>query len=243
MRLGWLVVVLVVLVGAAAVAQAGTVVTTSNPGGTTTEIGARIRWGATGFEASVWDNNPFKQDPTLNPGGTPVWGVGNAYAFQVTFSSITGVLDLSIDFNRDGDFGDNQEYCSKSVFVAPPTTSYVGYGFDYLSISGNEGGSTGRSILENLTINGAALPDLQPGGTFLEQFYRDSSGNPLGTITIVGDLTFLTSGTSQERPSWNFNFKDSATLVPLPAAAFIGLGMLGGLGVVRSLRRRRRSSV
>lgn len=212
----------------------------ANPGGTTTEIGARIRWGASGFEASLFDNSPLNQNPTLNPVGSPVWGVGNAYKFKITFDSVTGALDLSVDFNRDSSFGAG-EYISRSVFTAPPQTNYTGYAFDYLSISGNESGSTGRSMVSNLVINGTSLATLTPAGLFLEQFYEDSSGNPMAAITITGDLTFMTAGTSQERPSWNFNFKNSALAPTIPEPGAVGVFSIGLLVAGGLIGRSRRS--
>ncbi len=211
---------------AAASAHAG--ITTAGSGGTT-EIGGRIRWGATGFEASLFDNDPFAQNPTLNPGGAPVWLLNNAYKFEIAFSSTTGDLTLKVDFDNSNSFGLG-ESISKSTFNSPPQTSYAGLGFNYLSITGNESGSTARSELNNLMINGTSLPSLVPNGTSLAQFYKDSSGNPIMNITITGDLTFLTTGTAQERPSWNFNFQNSAPPVPAPAGAglvAIGLGLVG----------------
>lgn len=209
------------------------VVTTSNPN-VATDIGARIRWGGTGFEASIFDTSPaLNQNPTLNPVGAPVWGVGNAYKFQVSFDSATGVLGLGVDFDRDNNF-ETGESIVRSVFNSPPQTSYLGYGFEYLSISGNEGGSTARSTVANLVINGNSQSSISPNGTFSETFFKDSSGKPLTSILITGDLTFSTPGTSQERPSWNFNFKgpEVPSPVPLPAAAWLfGSALMGIAGI------------
>ena len=46
-------------IGVPLAAQAA-VVSVTDPG-LSSEIGARIRWGATGFEASVYDNSPLNQ--------------------------------------------------------------------------------------------------------------------------------------------------------------------------------------
>jgi hypothetical protein len=227
---------------ASAVAQAG-ILEIDDPGGTTTEMGARIRWGGSGFEASIFDSAPSgPHTPTLNPGGSPVWGLGNQYGFMVTFDPLTGTLGLSVDFNRDSRFGGG-ESIARSVFSTPPRTDYTGHGFRYLSIVGNETGSTARSNITNLVINGTSFSSLTPNGIFLEQYYKDSSGNPIAPIAITGDLTFVTAGTSQERPSWNFNFKDSAPSVPVPEPApLIICSLFGalGVGVARWQRKRAR---
>jgi hypothetical protein len=230
------------LMGLAVIAASGTaqaaITSIANPGGTTTEIGTRIRWGANGFEASIFDNIPFGQTPTLNPSGTPVWALNQAYKFKVDFDTVTGTLSLAVDFNLNDSFAAN-ESISRSVFGGT-NPDYIGEGFRYLSISGNEGGSTARSKVQNLKINGSALPSLEPGGAFIEQFYKDSSGNLIPTVTITGELTFLTSGTSQERPSWNFNFKNAA-VVPEPSTYVAGaLAVLPLLvGGVRKWRQNR----
>lgn len=200
----------------------------------TTEIGTRIRWGGTGFEASIFDANPFNQNPQLNPVGTPVWTVGNPYHFQISFNGGTGALDLSVDFNKDNTFGAG-ESITQSAFTAPGPTSYLGYGFNYLSISGNEGGSTARSQITNLVINGTSLLNIVPNGAFVENFYADSPFNPMTLITITGDLTFLTAGTAQERPSWNFNFKGP---VPEPATMLLFSTGIAGLAGAK-LRRKK----
>lgn len=177
-----------------------------------TEIGARIRWGGNRFEGSVFDGNPVRHLATLNPSGSPVWQLNVPYLFEVSFDSATGALGLAVDFNQDNVFGAG-ETVSRSLFVTPGLTSYLDYGFRYLSISGNERGSTARSQLTNLTINGTALPDITPNGNLVQRFYGDSAGEVLGPdIRMTGNLTYLTAGTAQERPSWNFNLKQAEEL-------------------------------
>jgi hypothetical protein len=211
------------------------IVTVTDPA-KATEIGARVRWGGTGFEASLFDSNPFGQTPTLNPSGAPVWVLNTPYAFRVTFDSLTGALGLAVDFNGANGF-EASESISRTVFSAPGATDYTGLGFRYLSISGNEGGSTARSSLTNLVINGSSQSAITPGGSFVENFYATATAAPVTSWTIAGKITFTEAGTAQERPSWNFNFKDSATPIPVPAALPLMLTVVGGFGLAAWRRR------
>jgi hypothetical protein len=217
-------------------AIAGTV-TTTNPSGTS-EIGSRIRWGGSGFEASIVDSNPFGQTPTLNPSGSPVWQVGQGRNFEISFDSTTGTLGLKVDFNGTNGF-EASETISRSVFGGT-TTSYTGLGFKYIQITGNESGSTGRSNVSDLVINGTSHSTLTPNGAFIEHFFKDAGNAVMTNILITGKLTFTAAGTSQERPSWNFNLlnAEAPVVVPLPAAAWSGLGLLGAVAGVSHLRKR-----
>ena len=53
-----------------------------------------------------------------------------------------------------------------------------------------------------------------------------------------GDLSGATRVSSHLQ--WIFDTSGVSTTIPLPSAAFMGLGLLGALGVVKRLRRRRR---
>jgi len=196
------------------------VTSAADSGGSVAEIGARLRWGNTGFEASLFDASPFAQSPTINPPGTPAWTVGTPYHFELGYTVSTGTLSLTV-------LG---QTVSQNVFAAPGQSDYSGYSFNYLSISGNESGSTARSQIANLTINGTAFGPLAPVGTFQESFFRFS---PLATdsIVIAGDLTFLTAGTAQERPSWNFNFEGSAIASGVPEPSTWAMMLLGFAGL------------
>jgi len=210
------------LLGASALTAQATVITTANPM-LSSDIGARIRWGGTGFEASVFDSNPFNQSPTLNPAGTPVWQLNQGYDFQVSYDSTTGTIGLSVDFNLDNSFGAS-ESISRNTFVAPNgLTSYVGYGFNYLQVAGN--GSV--SSLTGLTINGTSFPTITPAGVQTDTYFADMSGNPLAQVTITGTLTFTGTGSAGENPAWNFRFispEEPPRSVPDGGAT---LGLLG----------------
>ena len=194
----------------------------------------RPRRALSSFEASLFDSDPFGQTPTLNRGGSPAWQLNTAYAFQVDFDSSTGVLGLKVDVDNSGGYS-SSETITRSTFGGA-TTSYLGKGFNFLSISGNEGGSTGRSTVSDLSINGSAMNSIAPAGLFVENYYKDQLGVPMTSISISGKLTFTTAGTSQERPSWNFTFRGAADPVSTPdggiTASLLGLA-LAGLGIAR----------
>lgn len=211
-----------------------TIITVANPS-VPTEIGTRIRWGGSGFEASIFDAAPLNQGPALNPAGGPAWAVGTPYSFQIGFSALSGALTLAIDFNRDGDYADAQESASRSVFTSPGLTSYLGQGFTHLSISGNESGSSARSTLTNLVINGSPQASLTPAGTSIERFYANAGANPLAQLIVIGQITFLTAGTASERPSWNVNLKGPVAVPEPGPALLLAVGLLG-IALVRSRR-------
>ncbi|MFZ5830312.1 MAG: hypothetical protein ACOY3P_09495 [Planctomycetota bacterium] len=240
-RTFWICGLMVALLAAALTPAQAAIVSTSNPS-LADEIGARIRWGRSGFEASLWDALTFNQSPTLNPVGTPVWQLNVPYNFQVTFDSLTGTLGLSVDFSGDSAF-DAGESITRDAFSAPGLSSYEDYGFKYIHISGNEGGSTTRSQVQNLVINGTSLGTLAPNGAFLDTFWSDSSGNPLNSIDITGTLKFTSLGTSDERPSWNFAFMSPQQNSVVPEAGSLVvwslLGLAAAAGGFRRWRRRK----
>lgn len=208
------------------------IVTIANPS-ISSDIGARIRWGASGFEASVFDSNPLDQNPTMNPSGSPVWQLNQGYGFQVTFDSTTGTIGLSVDFNLDKSFGAG-ESISRNTFTAPNgLASYVGYGFKYLQVAGN--GSV--SSLSGLTINGDSFPTITPAGVQTDTYFMNNAGL-LSQVTINGTLTFTGAGSAQENPAWNFRFIDP-TPVPEPSTYIAGALLLlpFGASMMRKLRK------
>lgn len=198
----------------------------ANPGGTN-EIAARIRWGGAGFEASLFDVSPFGQNPTIDVKGTPAWSLNTPYDFSISFGVTTGTLSLSV-------LG---QTISRNAFAAPGQTDYTGYTFEYLAISGNESSSSARSLLDNLVINGTSFANITPEGNFAQKFYKFSPLE-LNAINITGRITFLTLGTTQERPSWNFNLQNAKLANPVPEPSTWAMMLIGFAGLAFVSRRR-----
>lgn len=78
------------------------------------------------------------------------------------------------------------------------------------------------TLLQRSLIQLTLVSDLAPGGPFLESLSRN---------TIVGKIDELGTHAVSTGPA----------LVPLPAAAWAGMSMLGGLGALGVLRRRRQA--
>jgi hypothetical protein len=177
------------------------------------EIGTRIRWGANNFEASILDGSTHAVQ--LNPTGAPVWIAGLDYPFSIAFEALTGQLSLSVDFNRDGDFLDASEAGAKSEFSVPGQSSYAGFGFTWFSISYRQSGFQGSSQISGLAINGTALESLtaEPNSS-AQWLYANDNGALFADLTVSGRITFLTAGTKEERPAWDFGFRDPLALPP-----------------------------
>jgi hypothetical protein len=85
------------------------------------DISATIRCGKRLYEASI--HTPYTPIPddsdtstaTLNPNGKPVWDSGNnifgdVFQFQFKYTPSSETVSLEIDFNRDGDYQDEDEF-------------------------------------------------------------------------------------------------------------------------------------
>jgi hypothetical protein len=222
--------------------QAGVIVGT--PTGTysdpTGNIGARLRWGGSSFEAAIRRGAPANTvNANLNPPGTPAWDVGLDHDFQITWNAVTGTMGLSVDFDQNG-FGAGES-------ISHTFADRIGYGYYGLSIFGNQNASTATSLVSSLSINGFSQSNISPPSPgSISVDFKDSTDALLSNITIAGKLKFLTSGTGIERPAWDFTLRSTALVPPVAAvpepASFVVLAVgFAGIGVIR--RRRSAASI
>ena len=218
--------------------QAG-VIGVGTPTGTysdpTGNIGARLRWGGTGFEAAIRRGapDPLPVKVNLNPVGTPAWDVGFDHDFQITWNAVTGTMGLSVDFDQNG-FGAGES-------ISHTFADRIGYGYYGLSIFGNQNGSTATSQVSSLSINGFSQANIVPPSSgSISVDFKDSTDALLSNITIAGKIIFLTAGTGSERPAWDFTSRSTAEVQAVPEPASFVVWAVGLTGIV--VLRRRRSS-
>lgn len=206
-------------------------------------IGARIRWGGTGFEAGIRRGSPTNGNYTnLNPAGAPAWVVGTPYKFETNWAWDTGIFSLSVDFDGSSTFGPGETVTQAFTGGAGTGASRLNYGFYGLRIFGDQTASTATSQLTGLSITGSPVPDIVLGAnSSLTTEYRDFTNDVLDAntwtgLTLTGSITFTTPGTGTERPAWTISLLNP-TPVPEPGTWVLMAAGVGGLAVV--VRRRR----
>ncbi len=204
---------LLVLTVAAVPSYASVVAVTGGP--TQFEIEARARNGRTGFEAVLFtpgNPSPGNAATQLNPRGAPVWIYdGNGYDFAFNYTAATGASSFAIDFNRDGDYLDNEELALSS------SPNLVGKGFRYFNVFGQGNGVRDAAIF-SLTINDDSMDigDFNTAGAspdIFSQSWTDSSGL-FGDVNVTGIFAFSGSA-NDERPRVWFRLGEAVPL-PLP---------------------------
>jgi hypothetical protein len=203
------------------------------------DIGARARWGASGYEANLRNNGLDVAGTELNPAGGPVWQLGQSYDFRLSWQAATGTTTWQIDFNRDGLFSASET----SSFIKPER---IGQSFQYIEMTlatqTNGNNSSGLNV-NNLSINGTSFGNFaQSGNTAQTVWFADSEG--FSDIEILGDLSFLrlsgngNSPFTTDRPSLEFAFVGPSPLEPVPEPAAWAM-LIAGFGLVGAAQRRR----
>jgi hypothetical protein len=223
----------VLLVSVADNVHADTVSIAAN-GASSWNVTARARNGRSGFEGQL--STPGSVNANMNPGGAPVWAYGSLYNFRFTYTAATGQSTWSIDFNRDNDFADAQES------VSTTTASLAGQTFSRASLY-LQGNANASVSVTSFNLNGFGFGPFSAGNGVTDTFFQSSSGQ-FGDIIATGNFSFSANGGSDEMPRLWLRFGDAAplTVVPLPPAAWAGLGALGTCFGVVSLRRRRNNA-
>jgi hypothetical protein len=99
---------------------------------------------------------------------------------------------------------------------------------------GESGGSTSSEFYSYASSN-ISLTDAQRNQVMVLSLWSGKPDEKWGSITL-DDGTVLTHWFDVSNLTWR---QDQLTLVPLPAAVLAGFGLLGGVGIVRQIRRKR----
>jgi hypothetical protein len=227
---------------AAGTAQAAPVAS-MGPAPSSYQIEARGRNGNTGFEGVLFtpgDPFPGTAATQLDPGGAPVWQYNTYYDFTFTYTFATGTATWGIDFNKDNDYLDSEE------FTTSTSPTLVGKSFEYVNLFGqgnttSDGSGEVDIIVNNYVLNGTTFvpPVLTTAGTNPDSFNvlaEDTSGL-FGNIVATGSFTFTGNG-GQERPRLWVQLGTPQAVVPIPAALPMLGAAVAGLGLAGWRRRR-----
>lgn len=229
------------VIAVAPAAASATVILSSGPvSPLPVELGARARWGGTGFEAVMLDAGTQVVGTSLNPVGTPVWQLGQPHAFRLFWDWTVGTLTWQIDFNRDNSFGAGETASFTRV-------ARIGTSFSYILLTANSrtsGANSNAIDISNLRVNGTNLGSFtadSTGPSIGQYFEPDQLGPRFRSIEILGDMVFRNTGGNGafqgERPRMQIDFL-GVEPVPEPASWVM---LVAGFGAVGATLRRRRT--
>lgn len=229
-----------VLLALPLVSEAAYVVSTDPAPDFSGQPSARVRNGNTGFEAILFtpaDPSPGSAATQLNPPGAPIWNtMGNTYGvtfftFEVGYIASTGTTSLGVDFNRDGDYLDTEEFTSST------SPTLAGMGFNYVNLFYQGNGTVGVTM-NDFTLNGTNFGTFATTSATAENQLFERSGGSFD-ITATGSFTFTGNG-GGERPRFMIQFGDPVSVAAVPEPETYAL-MIAGLAAIGFASRGRKS--
>jgi PEP-CTERM motif len=203
------------------------------------ELGARARYGGSGFEAVMLDAGNQVVGTTLNPAGSPAWQLGQPHSFRLFWEWFSGTLTWQIDFDRNGSFGAGET-------ASFTRTARAGTTFDYILLTADSrtAGANSNSIeLNNFRINGTNLGSFTANSSSpnIGQWFEPATPGPrFRSIEILGEMVYRNTGGNgafqNERPRMQLQFFGPEP-VPEPASWALLVVGFGAIGI--TLRRRR----